>query len=98
GVLLNIVGNGIVPILNGLLFLDTLGTAVAAFAIGPWWGALVGLITNLILAECPGREQYFNYTLVNVWAGLFWGYIARSYFNPFPASNSARRLFFCILT
>jgi hypothetical protein len=93
GVSLNIFANILTPLLNGLLFLDTLGTALAAFAIGPWWGALVGVITNLVLAEFPGKEQYFNYTIVNVYAGLFWGYVARTHFNPFRADNSGRHLF-----
>jgi hypothetical protein len=97
GISLNVAGNALTPILNGLMFLDTLGTVLAAFAIGPWWGALVGLVTNLILAEWPGKEQYFNYAIVNVVAGLFWGYVARTRLNPFPPSNSPRRLFLSML-
>ena len=28
-------------------FLDMIGTCVAAIVLGPWWGALVGVITNV---------------------------------------------------
>ena len=33
-----------------------IGTAVASIVLGPWWGALVGLITNIGGALFPGRS------------------------------------------
>src|SRR5690242_9920254 len=72
---LGVIGNK----LNGLLFLDTIGTAISAASLGPWWGAFVGAATNLLIAEVPCKQQYFNYLIVNVVCGLAWGYLARAW-------------------
>ena len=47
---LNIVGGQINTILKLPTFLDMIGTAVVAIVLGPWWGALVGVITNVVSA------------------------------------------------
>jgi hypothetical protein len=64
--------------LNGLLFLDTVGTAVAALRLGPWWGMLVGISTNALLSFAPCKQQFFNYLIVNAVCGLVWGVLGRS--------------------
>jgi len=43
---LNIVGGFIISIVKVPIFLDMIGTMVVAVALGPWWGALTGIITN----------------------------------------------------
>jgi hypothetical protein len=80
--------------LNGLLFLDTIGTAIAAVALGPWLGAFVGAATNLLIGELPCKQQYFNYLIVNVFCGIAWGYLARSWPKLLSSDGRYTRLFF----
>jgi hypothetical protein len=58
-----------------LVFLDTVGTAMAGLAYGPWAGMTVGLLTNLAISG-PGTSYrpYFWFTHVNVLCGLLWGW------------------------
>ena len=44
---LNVIGGTVAGALKLPIFLDMIGTAVVAMTIGPWWGALVGVITNV---------------------------------------------------
>lgn len=75
---LNIVGG----YLNGLLklptFLDMIGTCVAAIVLGPWWGALVGVITNVGGSLINGPIG-IPFALANVAGALVWGYGVRSF-------------------
>ncbi len=96
-VLLNVVLSAIAVHLNGLLFLDTVGTAIAAVAVGPWSGATVGVVTNMVIAEFPCRQQYFNYAVVNAVCGLLWGYSGRVWPKLFVSKGTYARLFFVIL-
>jgi energy-coupling factor transport system substrate-specific component len=75
-VLVNLVGAALVYGLKLPLFLDTAGTALAAIVLGPWWGAGVGLSTNLGMAAWQG-PQALPFALVNVLGGLIWGYGVR---------------------
>ncbi|MBA4085044.1 MAG: ECF transporter S component [Kytococcus sp.] len=78
-VVLNLLGRLLVDTLHLPLYLDMMGTAVSALALGPWWGALVGVSTN-VLGEAgspPGVSSAF--TLVNVAGALVWGYGARRF-------------------
>jgi len=77
-----------------LLFQDTTGTAFTALALGPWWGALVGVISSTLnsfwpvdfsgsftLASVVNSEIFadaFVYTTVNIGLGLAWGYVGRA--------------------
>jgi hypothetical protein len=74
---LDIVGS----ILNGLLnlptYLDTIGTCVVAIALGPWWGALAGVLANIGGAVYYGPTN-IPFGLANALAGLLWGYGVRS--------------------
>ena len=75
---LNIVGSTINTALKLPTFLDMIGTCVAAIVLGPWWGALVGVITNV-------GGSFFNgpigipFALANVAGALVWGYGIRSW-------------------
>jgi energy-coupling factor transport system substrate-specific component len=74
---LNVVG-GTINIALGLpTFLDMIGTAVVAIVLGPWWGALVGVITNIAAAFFTGPINV-PFALVNVAGALVWGYGVRS--------------------
>ena len=75
---LNIVGSSIATALKLPVFLDMIGTAVAAIILGPWWGALVGVISNVGGAFILGPIN-IPFALVNVAGALIWGYGVRSW-------------------
>lgn len=56
------------------IYLDMIGTAIAAIALGPWAGAAVGLTSNLlsstVIMDWPGM----GFALVNAVGGLLWGF------------------------
>ncbi|MCX6399042.1 MAG: ECF transporter S component [Propionibacteriales bacterium] len=62
--------------LDVTLFLDMVGTALAAVVLGPWWGALVGLVTNVSGAALSGWIS-IPFAIVNVGGALVWGYGVR---------------------
>jgi energy-coupling factor transport system substrate-specific component len=74
---LNIVGGTINTALRLPTFLDMIGTAVVAILLGPWWGALVGVIGNVGGAFFTGPVNV-PFALVNVAGALVWGYGVRS--------------------
>ena len=75
---LNIVGGYINNLLHLPIFLDMIGTCVAAIVLGPWWGALVGVITNVGGAFFTGPIG-IPFALANVAGALVWGYGVRSW-------------------
>ncbi len=75
---LNIVGSTINTALNLPTFLDMIGTCVAAIVLGPWWGALVGVISNVGGAFFTGPIG-IPFAVVNVAGALVWGYGVRSW-------------------
>lgn len=70
---LNIVGGTINSALHLPTFLDMIGTAVVAIVLGPWWGALVGAITNIVRSFITGPIA-LPFAVVNVVGALVWGY------------------------
>jgi hypothetical protein len=82
GVLLNYVGLTLSRHLESILFLDMTGTALAAILLGPWWGAIVALLSNsvvnwLLYPEIGADVVIFPWSLVNMTGALFWGILAR---------------------
>jgi hypothetical protein len=82
GVLLNYVGLTLSRHLESILFLDMTGTALAAILLGPWWGAIVALLSNsvvnwLLYPENGADVVIFPWSLVNMTGALFWGILAR---------------------
>lgn len=61
-----------------LIFLDTIGTIFAAVYFGPWCGAAVGAVSNIItgMIFSPKDIPFF---LVNVVVGLIVGFIVKKY-------------------
>jgi energy-coupling factor transport system substrate-specific component len=61
-----------------LIFLDTIGTIFAAVYFGPWYGATVGAVSNIItgMIFSPKDIPFF---LVNVVVGLIVGYIVKKH-------------------
>lgn len=77
GVALNIILGTTVQMLKiPLVFLDTMGTMLAAVVAGPLWGALAGLATNVLLIFTTGNLTNLPFALVNVMVGLVTGFIA----------------------
>ena len=72
------IGGDIVTQLKLYGFLDMIGTAVAAFLFGPWYGAAVGLGYNL-LSAITSTPASAIFGLVNALGGLLWGFGARSW-------------------
>ncbi|MFO0731914.1 MAG: hypothetical protein U0361_13180 [Nitrospiraceae bacterium] len=82
GLLLNYLGLTLSRHLQSILFLDMTGTALAAFLLGPWWGAIVALLSNsvvnwLLYPETGADVVIFPWSLVNITGGFFWGLMAR---------------------
>jgi len=75
-VALNIVGGQINSALHLPTFLDMIGTAVVAIVLGPWWGALVGALTNIIASFISGPIG-LPFAACNVVGALVWGYGVR---------------------
>ncbi|GAB2630303.1 hypothetical protein GCM10027270_18000 [Nocardioides ginkgobilobae] len=73
----NMVGRLLVVVIPEIpLYLDMVGTAVAAVILGPWWGAGVGLSTNLLGVAVSGGDS-IPFAIVNVAGALVWGYGVR---------------------
>lgn len=82
GLLLNYLGLMLSLRLHSILYLDMTGTALAALLLGPWWGAIVALLSNslvnwLLYPETGADVFIFPWALVNMTGGFFWGLIAR---------------------
>jgi hypothetical protein len=75
---LNIVGSYINNLLHLPTFLDMIGTAVVAIVLGPWYGALVGVMTNVGEAFLSGPVG-LPFALCNVVGALVWGYGVRTF-------------------
>lgn len=75
-VALNLVGRLAVDLLHLPMYLDMVGTAIAALALGPWLGALVGGTTNLLGVLTSGWVSA-PFALVNIAGALVWGYGVR---------------------
>lgn len=80
-VALNVVLGDTVALLKiPMLFLDTLGTIFIAAAFGPFWGAMVGLATNLLMGVTAGPTA-IPFALVNIAVGIVTGLMARGGFG-----------------
>jgi energy-coupling factor transport system substrate-specific component len=74
--LANLLGRGVVDLLHLPLYLDMVGTVVAAVMLGPWWGAGVGAATNVLGSVISGPAS-LAFIPVNVVGALVWGYGVR---------------------
>lgn len=73
---INLLGRELVQFLTLPLYFDMVGTAIAAIALGPWRGALVGGATNILGIGVSGITS-LPFTLVNIAGALVWGYGVR---------------------
>lgn len=74
---INLIGGFLASSLKLPLFLDMIGTIIAAALAGPWVAALVGLLTNVFLA-LVSNPVYLPYSLVSIASGLIAGYMIRA--------------------
>ena len=77
-VVINLFGRWMVDVLELPLYLDMVGTAVAAIILGPWWGAGVGVSTNFLGVGLSGWDS-IPFAVVNVAGALVWGYGVRRF-------------------
>lgn len=75
-VAVNLVGRLVVDQLHLPVYLDMVGTAIAAMALGPWHGVLAGVTTNVLGVAASGADS-LPFALVNVTGALVWGYGVR---------------------
>lgn len=74
---MNYTGHAAVEWLALPLFLDMVGTAVAAIVLGPWHGVAVAALTNVLGVSVNG-PMALPFGAVNVAGALVWGFGARS--------------------
>jgi energy-coupling factor transport system substrate-specific component len=79
GITLNVVLGTLVSMMKiPLLFLDTIGTVLVSVVFGPWWGAITGLLTNVVLGTTTEPSAVF-FGLVNITIALVTGFMARKF-------------------
>jgi energy-coupling factor transport system substrate-specific component len=79
GIALNVILGTVVSSLKiPLLFLDTIGTVLISVLFGPWWGALTGGLTNIVLGATTGASAMF-FAIVNIAIALIVGFIAKKF-------------------
>ncbi|MEV7692849.1 helix-turn-helix transcriptional regulator [Microbacterium sp. NPDC089189] len=76
-VAVNLVGGRTILLLGLPLYLDMIGTAVAAIALGPWFGVAVAVGTHAAGALIEQSFVGMPYALVNVVGALIWAYGVR---------------------
>jgi energy-coupling factor transport system substrate-specific component len=72
----NLMGRVLVDTLDLPVYLDMVGTAFSAVLLGPWWGALVGGLTNVAGVSVSGSDSLL-FAPVNIVGALLWGYGVR---------------------
>jgi hypothetical protein len=77
GAALDIVAGYVSSALHLVVYLDTIGTCIVAIVLGPWWGALAGVLANLGGAVYNGPSN-IPFGLANAVAALLWGYGVRT--------------------
>ena len=75
-IVLNIVLGRMVSALGLTIFLDTIGTILAALLLGPWMGMITGLCSNLIWGVVSGLPAE-AFAPVSMAIGLSAGYLGR---------------------
>ena len=70
-------GNLLVSALPIDLYLDMIGTAIAAVVVGPWQAVAVGVATNLWEVHTGGTWHGLWFALSNATGALLWGYGVR---------------------
>lgn len=72
---INLIGRFFTQTLNLPLFLDTIGTTMAAFLAGPWVAAVAGVLTNLVIGLTIEATS-IPFGIVNAAIGIVAGVLA----------------------
>ena len=72
---INLIGRTFTQVLNLPLFLDTIGTTMAAFLAGPWVAAVAGILTNLVIGLTLEATS-IPFGIVNAAIGIVAGVMA----------------------
>lgn len=84
GIGINYVGKWVAQALKLPLWLDSIGTVLAAFLAGPWVGALTGAVNNVIYGLTADPVSFW-YFITSVGIGLVAGLMARAGYVRTPA-------------
>lgn len=60
GIAINMLGGLLVDFLKLPIYLDTAGTMLVAVVAGPWWGAVVGALSNVLLSFWIPEDLWFG--------------------------------------
>lgn len=74
-VAVNFVGGQLASLLKLPFYLDAIGTIFGAMLLGPWVGAVIGLLTNIVTGIA--NPVNFAFIPVSVVVGLVAGFLAR---------------------
>lgn len=86
-VIINFILAFIVLVLNvPFLFMDSTGTVLTAVILGPVYGAMVGIISNILISFLSDSHLYFS--IINAFIGLIVGVIAKKF--KFNICNNCR--------
>ncbi|MGO2110462.1 MAG: ECF transporter S component [Pseudoclavibacter sp.] len=89
----NLAGNALVAVLGLALYLDMIGTAIAAILLGPWYGVAAALLGSVSAVAVHGPIA-LPFGLVSAAGALVWGYGV----NRFGLGSSLVRFFgLCLL-
>jgi energy-coupling factor transport system substrate-specific component len=77
GIGINVIGGLLATTFKLPVFLDTIGTILAAAILGPWWGALTGGLSNVISSLQSPMDMWF--AIVNIAVGLIVGFISMKF-------------------
>jgi len=77
GVAINLVGGQVASRLQLPLFLDSIGTAIVAAIMGPWVGAVSGILFNIIASIIGGNLMSSLFGICNLATALIVGYMVR---------------------
>jgi len=79
-VAINIVLGTLVQFLKiPLVFLDTIGTILSATLFGPFYGFMVGAVSNILSPILSGNPKDIPFFIVNAMVGLIVGLIAKKF-------------------
>ena len=78
GVAINLVGGQVASKLALPLYMDSIGTAIVAAVMGPWVGAVSGVLYNVISALISGNMLSVMFGLCNIATAFIIGFMAKS--------------------
>lgn len=77
--LVNVSGSRLAVAFALPLYLDMIGTAIAAIALGPWFGVGVAILSHSLVALLAWEWQGLPFMIVNIVGALIWGYGVRAW-------------------